>query len=88
MRQKYGVPALIWSQELAELAKTWAMKLADRGRVLYPELPDIGENINLALGGHENHLTTGEELVALWAKQADEFDFAKPKWSISKWLLS
>jgi hypothetical protein len=82
VRQKYGVPSLIWSQELAELAKTWAMKLADRGRILYPELPDIGENITLTIGSHENHLTTGEELVAFWAKQADEFNFSNPKWSI------
>uniref|UniRef100_A0AC34RDJ5 SCP domain-containing protein n=1 Tax=Panagrolaimus sp. JU765 TaxID=591449 RepID=A0AC34RDJ5_9BILA len=94
VRTKYGVPLLIWSQELAELAKTWAMKLADRGRILYPELPDVGENIYLTKlpdvgeniyltsNTHENHLTTGSELVALWAKQANDFDFTKPNWSI------
>ncbi|KAE9553964.1 hypothetical protein FO519_002828 [Halicephalobus sp. NKZ332] len=82
VRAKYGVPFLIWSQELAELAKTWAGKLAERGRILYPELPDVGENIYIKNDSTEDHLTTGQELVALWAKQANDFDFAKPKWSI------
>uniref|UniRef100_A0A7E4W197 SCP domain-containing protein n=1 Tax=Panagrellus redivivus TaxID=6233 RepID=A0A7E4W197_PANRE len=82
VRLKYGVPMLVWSQELAELAKSWAIKLADRGRILYPELPDIGENITLSNDTSDDHLTTGEELVALWAKQAKDVDFDKPKWSI------
>lgn len=41
VRQKYGSPSLIWSQELADLAKTWSLKLAERGRILYPELPGM-----------------------------------------------
>lgn len=41
MRNKYGSSFLVWSQELADLAKTWALKLAERGRILYPELPGI-----------------------------------------------
>lgn len=90
VREKYGQPQLIWSQELADLgeffvcvglkkaidsigvnslclAKSWAINLAERGRVLYPELPGIGENIHLVIEGHENHLVTGSEIVALWA---------------------
>jgi hypothetical protein len=43
----YGVPGLTWSNELAELARTWAVKLAVRGRILYPELSEVGENIHL-----------------------------------------
>uniref|UniRef100_A0A914E485 SCP domain-containing protein n=1 Tax=Acrobeloides nanus TaxID=290746 RepID=A0A914E485_9BILA len=82
VRAKYGQPPLLWSQELADLAKTWAMKLADRGRILYPELPGIGENIHLVPNESDDHLTTGEELVALWAAEAEFFDFDKPKWSI------
>ncbi|KAI6241962.1 Golgi-associated plant pathogenesis-related protein 1 [Aphelenchoides fujianensis] len=81
-REKYGSPALIWSQELADLAKSWATNLADRGRVLYPELPGIGENIHLVIEGHEDHLTTGSEIVALWAAEADQFDFANPRWNL------
>ncbi|KAI6189846.1 Golgi-associated plant pathogenesis-related protein 1 [Aphelenchoides bicaudatus] len=82
VREKYGVPALIWSQELADLAKSWATNLAERGRVLYPELPGIGENIHLVIEGHEDHLLTGSEIVALWAAEADNFDFAHPRWNI------
>jgi hypothetical protein len=81
VRQKYGSPSLIWSQELADLAKAWATKLADRGRILYPELPGIGENIHLVKDEAGDHLTTGSELVALWASEADNFDFANPRWN-------
>lgn len=38
LRQKYGCNPLIWSQELADLAHTWAEKLSMTGRILYPEL--------------------------------------------------
>ncbi|KAI1723295.1 cysteine-rich secretory protein family domain-containing protein [Ditylenchus destructor] len=82
VRHKYGSPALIWSQELADLAKTWAIKLADRGRILYPELPGICENIHLVSDETGNHLTTGSELVALWASEAEYFDFSNPRWNL------
>ncbi|KAI6186660.1 Golgi-associated plant pathogenesis-related protein 1 [Aphelenchoides besseyi] len=82
VREKYGSPALIWSQELADLAKSWATNLAERGRVLYPELPGIGENIHLVVEGRDDHLTTGSEIVALWASEADQFDFANPRWNL------
>ncbi|KAK5972550.1 hypothetical protein GCK32_021238, partial [Trichostrongylus colubriformis] len=39
LRQRYGVTPLIWSAELADMAHAWAVKLSDRGRILYPELP-------------------------------------------------
>uniref|UniRef100_A0A1I8C1U4 SCP domain-containing protein n=1 Tax=Meloidogyne hapla TaxID=6305 RepID=A0A1I8C1U4_MELHA len=92
----YGIPPLLWSQELAELAKTWALKLTQRGRLLFPELPGIGENIYLLAsdnnlerpqgsesfkGSTGDHLTTGNELVALWAAEARHFDFSRPSWS-------
>uniref|UniRef100_A0A1I7XLV8 SCP domain-containing protein n=1 Tax=Heterorhabditis bacteriophora TaxID=37862 RepID=A0A1I7XLV8_HETBA len=36
---RYGNQPLAWSAELADMAHAWAVKLADRGRILYPELP-------------------------------------------------
>ncbi|KAL3075296.1 hypothetical protein niasHT_033870 [Heterodera trifolii] len=103
VRQVYSSPPLLWSQELAALAKTWALKLADRGSVLYPELPGIGENIFLLTGKCNgtaadvisspsagmatncppigDHLTTGIELVAHWAAEANKMDFARPRWN-------
>uniref|UniRef100_A0A915P0D6 SCP domain-containing protein n=1 Tax=Meloidogyne floridensis TaxID=298350 RepID=A0A915P0D6_9BILA len=98
VRQIYGIPPLLWSQELAELAKTWALKLTQRGRLLFPELPGIGENIYLLTSDNSvenfqgasesfkcttgDHLTTGNELVALWATEARHFDFSRPRWSL------
>lgn len=65
--------------------------------MLYPELPGIGENIFLLTGngtGDEgagtgpegtsptgDHLTTGMELVALWAEEAQRVNFGKPRWN-------
>lgn len=36
---RYGIAPLVWSAELADMAHAWAVKLSDRGRMLYPELP-------------------------------------------------
>lgn len=38
VRAQYGCQPLIWSQELCDLAHSWAVKLAERGRILFPEL--------------------------------------------------
>ncbi len=51
LRVRYGSPLLVWSQELADLAHTWALKLAERGRILYPELPGILSSATI-----ENHV--------------------------------
>lgn len=51
---------IITCLELADLAKAWAIKLAERGRILYPELSDIGENI---------HLITSHEEICLSENQ-------------------
>uniref|UniRef100_A0AC35TW32 SCP domain-containing protein n=1 Tax=Rhabditophanes sp. KR3021 TaxID=114890 RepID=A0AC35TW32_9BILA len=80
LRNNLGCPSLAWSQELSELARTWAIKLADKGRILYPEIHGIGENIYLDKGVTEDHLTTGTELVTLWAKEGEFFNFEKPMW--------
>lgn len=80
VRSKFGCQKLVWSQELADLAHTWAVKLADRGRILYPELPGIGENIRLSFGDEHEHLTSGQEITDLWANEALSFDFDNPRW--------
>lgn len=43
---------------MAELAKTWALKLTQRGRLLFPELPGIGENIYLLTAFNNTSTTT------------------------------
>lgn len=44
----------------------------------------INENIHLVNHDNGNHLTTGTEIVAIWAKEAENFDFANPRWNLSK----
>lgn len=82
-RQRYGNENLCWSTELAEMAHAWAVKLADRGRVLYPELPGIGENLILKEANEQSHLPTGQEVIQEWEKEAQFFDFDKPRWNPS-----
>ncbi|PIO75170.1 SCP-like protein [Teladorsagia circumcincta] len=83
LRQRYGVTPLIWSAELADMAHAWAVKLSDRGRMLYPELPGIGENILLTDANDHTHLPTGAEVVTRWETEVDQFDFDRPRWSPS-----
>ncbi|KAE9415831.1 hypothetical protein Angca_002566 [Angiostrongylus cantonensis] len=81
LRQRYGMPPLAWSAELADMAHAWAVKLSDRGRILYPELPGIGENIILAEANEQSHLPTGAEVVSGWESEACQFDFDRPRWN-------
>ncbi|VDM98823.1 unnamed protein product [Thelazia callipaeda] len=81
VRGQYGCQALIWSQELSDLAHSWAVKLAERGRILFPELPGIGENICLTIADEQTHLPSGTEITELWAREAKDFDFKRPQWS-------
>ncbi|CAD6191611.1 unnamed protein product [Caenorhabditis auriculariae] len=81
VRQRYGSENLVWSTELAEMAHAWSVKLADRGRLLYPELPGIGENIILHEADEQSHLPTGAEVLAEWEKESQFFDFERPKWN-------
>ncbi len=39
LRQRHGCAPMAWCEDLAKLAEAWAVKLVERGRILYPELP-------------------------------------------------
>ncbi|PAV70923.1 hypothetical protein WR25_18856 isoform A [Diploscapter pachys] len=80
IRQRYGSQCLSWSSELADLAHAWSVRIAERGRILYPELPGIGDNIHLVQANAAEHLPTGVEIVDEWEKEAAFFDFSKPRW--------
>jgi len=41
IRREYGAAPLTWSQDLADQAQHWAEKLAEKGHLLYSELPGI-----------------------------------------------
>uniref|UniRef100_A0A915L9W7 SCP domain-containing protein n=1 Tax=Romanomermis culicivorax TaxID=13658 RepID=A0A915L9W7_ROMCU len=81
LRRHHGVPDLVWCQELAKEAAEWAHLVVAKGRTLFQETPDIGENIALIETKSINHLPTGKEIVDLWTKQAEKFDFDNPKWT-------
>ncbi|EFO27463.1 hypothetical protein LOAG_01011 [Loa loa] len=81
VRAQYGCQPLIWSQELCDLAHSWAVKLAERGRILFPELQGIGENIRLTIVEEQTHLPSGAEITEIWAREAKDFDFERPRWN-------
>lgn len=81
VRARYGCQPLIWSQELSDLAHSWAVKLAERGRILFPELPGIGENIRLTVTDERTRLPSGAEVTEIWAREAEDFDFERPRWN-------
>ncbi|CAG9536104.1 unnamed protein product [Cercopithifilaria johnstoni] len=81
VRARYGCQPLIWSQELCDLAHSWAVKLAERGRILFPELQGIGENIRLTVVDEQTHLPSGTEITEIWAREAEDFDFERPRWN-------
>uniref|UniRef100_A0A1I7VUU0 SCP domain-containing protein n=1 Tax=Loa loa TaxID=7209 RepID=A0A1I7VUU0_LOALO len=83
VRAQYGCQPLIWSQELCDLAHSWAVKLAERGRILFPELQGIGENIRLTIVEEQTHLPSGAEITEIWAREAKDFDFERPRWNPS-----
>uniref|UniRef100_A0A0R3RLB0 SCP domain-containing protein n=1 Tax=Elaeophora elaphi TaxID=1147741 RepID=A0A0R3RLB0_9BILA len=81
VRAQYGCQPLVWSQELCDLAHSWAVKLAERGRILFPELQGIGENIRLTVVDEQTHLPSGAEITEIWAREAEDFDFERPRWN-------
>ncbi|VDK69074.1 unnamed protein product [Litomosoides sigmodontis] len=81
VRARYGCQPLVWSQELCDLAHSWAVKLAERGRILFPELQGIGENIRLTVVDEQTHLPSGTEITEFWAREAEDFDFERPRWN-------
>lgn len=72
-RAKLGVPALVWNDELAEGAQTWARHLADTGRFEHsPNIkgqPVLGENI----WGGTARAYSPEAMVALWIAEKDHY---------------
>ncbi|KAM3716975.1 Golgi-associated plant pathogenesis-related protein [Dirofilaria immitis] len=81
VRARYGCQPLIWSQELCDLAHSWAVKLAERGRILFPELQGVGENIRLTIVDEQTHLPSGAEITEIWSREAEDFDFERPRWN-------
>jgi uncharacterized protein YkwD len=52
VRAKVGVPPLVWSPELADVAQDWANHLIATGGLTHRPSNRYGENIYAISGGH------------------------------------
>jgi uncharacterized protein YkwD len=70
IRARVGVPPLVWSDQLAQVAQDWANHLIATGELNHRPNNRYGENIYAIAGGH----ATPAEVVDLWAKEARGYD--------------
>ncbi|GAQ95460.1 pathogenesis-related protein 1 [Thermodesulfovibrio aggregans] len=71
-RNQVGVPDLIWSTELEEIAKDWAYKLAKNyGCRMIHSSNKLGENIFWA-----NYAVSAKYVVDYWADERFYYDYA------------
>jgi uncharacterized protein YkwD len=70
VRAKVGVPPLIWSDQLAEVAQEWAKHLISSGGLSHRPDNRYGENIYTISGGS----ASPREVVDLWAAEARNYD--------------
>ena len=70
IRARVGVPPLVWSDQLAQVAQDWANHLIATGALSHRPNNRYGENIYAISGGH----ATPAEVVDLWAKEARGYD--------------
>ena len=70
IRARVGVPPLVWSDQLAEVAQDWANHLIATGGLSHRPNNRYGENIYTISGG----TATPYEVADLWAKEAREYD--------------
>lgn len=76
-RNKYGVPPLVWSDELASFAEEWAREISPDGLRLRhrPDNP-YGENLYALLG----RSATAAEVVDTWGAEEELYDPELNNW--------
>jgi pathogenesis-related protein 1 len=70
IRASVGVPPLVWSDQLAQVAQDWANHLIAAGGLSHRPNNRYGENIYTISGAH----ATPAEVVDLWAKEVRGYD--------------
>jgi pathogenesis-related protein 1 len=70
VRTRVGVPPLVWSDQLAQVAQDWASHLIATGALSHRPDNRYGENIYAIGGGH----STPADVVDSWAKEARGYD--------------
>jgi pathogenesis-related protein 1 len=73
IRARVGVPPLVWSDQLAEVAQDWANHLIATGALSHRPDNSYGENIYTISGG----TATPSKVVGLWAKEAPGYDIRR-----------
>ncbi|HEY1755648.1 MAG TPA: CAP domain-containing protein [Bryobacteraceae bacterium] len=68
VRGNAGVPPLIWSDRLADLAQDWANKLLERDQLVHRSQSTVGENL-FDVKGHDAH-ASASEVVQAWASES------------------
>jgi pathogenesis-related protein 1 len=71
VRARLGVPSLVWSERLAEIAQQWAERLAATGAFHPDPRTSFGQNLFEIAGGH----ATPEQVVEAWASEARNYDY-------------
>jgi uncharacterized protein YkwD len=70
IRARLGLKPLIWSDDLAESARSWAQSLLARGVFFHKPNNPYGENLFFVDG----RLYEGEEVVQRWSSEAVDYD--------------
>jgi len=76
-REKHGVPALKWNQEMAHYAQQWAETIARQNRMRHRGQRKYGENIYWKSGGTFN----GQMPVDAWYNEIKDYNFKRQGFS-------
>jgi uncharacterized protein YkwD len=71
VRAAAGVPPLVWSDNLAGVAQSWAQQLVSEGRLHHRANPRYGENLYLIAGAQ----ATPNDVVSAWAGEQKNYDY-------------
>jgi uncharacterized protein YkwD len=77
VRLSVGVPPLVWSDRLANLAKEWAETLLARNQFVHRPHLSVGENL-FDSKGPDAH-TSPTLVVQAWAAESGAYDYRKNK---------
>ncbi len=71
VRNKIGVPALAWSDDLAQVAQNWADTLLVSGSFAHRRNSLYGENLYEITGG----ISSPSEVVSAWASEMGNYQY-------------
>ncbi|KAL3078926.1 hypothetical protein niasHS_014708 [Heterodera schachtii] len=75
LRKLHGCPELTLCEELSEMAKEWADRIAWQGHVSFAEMSGVGENVTVFPEGKCAH-----EMVDYWYAENRKYEYDSPGW--------